>query len=293
MIGGDCCNRVHAMIGGDCCQRRAGILPRHCALLGRRYCEHHGQLDLHDVLLPACADGVNWAVGELLPQGWTETTVAEMKNGSLLLTSRMYGDLVTQNKRREFARSDTGGETWQAVWYVMDRQPEIGLLQPTAAEALVSDPAVNDGKIYWSHPGIDTHGRANYTLDTSDNGGASWDFANRVYAGGAGYSDALILQDGDQRVLAMAFQKTFDCPTGEKPCGVHVPGIEGGGYTTSPWPTTLCNKAVPNSILLFHLKSRSNMSCFLLNVYRDLIGGARAIVMGKLLIETCTTTMTH
>ena len=41
-------------------------------------------------------------------------------------------------------------------------------------------------------------------------------------AGGAGYSDALVLPDGSGgEVLAMAFQKTFDPP---------VPSIEGGGY---------------------------------------------------------------
>ena len=44
---------------------------------------------------------------------------------------------------------------------------------------------------------------------------------NRVYGGGAGYSDAHILRDGDKHVLAMAFQKTFD---------PKVPSIEGGGY---------------------------------------------------------------
>ena len=61
----------------------------------------------------------------LLPQGWTETQVAEMRNGSLLLTSRMYGTAFIpdpknasdrRNKRRGFARSDDGGETWAGAF---------------------------------------------------------------------------------------------------------------------------------------------------------------------------------
>jgi len=75
--------------------------------------------------------------------------------------------------------------------------------------------------MYWAHPGDDMHQRSNYTLHQSEDGGASWDLVNRVYAGGAGYSDAHVLRDGDKQVLAMAFQKTFDPP---------VPSIEGGGY---------------------------------------------------------------
>jgi len=200
--------------------------------------DHGDQTYFHDTVLYSDDDGVSWAVGELLPQGWTETQVAEMKNGSLLLTTRTYGTALIpdpenptdlHNKRRGFARSDDGGETWAEVWYVIDRQPEIGILQPTCAQALVSDPEVSNGTLYWAHPGNDIHTRANYTLHSSQDSGASWQFENRIYPGGAGYSDAHVLHDGNKHVLAMAFQKTFDCPTGP-PASCGVPGIEGGGY---------------------------------------------------------------
>ena len=36
-------------------------------------------------------DGQSWTSGELLPQGWTECQIAEMRNGSLLMSSRLYG----------------------------------------------------------------------------------------------------------------------------------------------------------------------------------------------------------
>jgi hypothetical protein len=189
--------------------------------------DHGAPEYFHSFVLYSDDDGLSWTVGELLPQGWTECQIAEMHNGSLLMTSRMYGaefipdpknDSDPNNKRRGFARSDDGGTSWSAVWYIADRQPQISRLQPACAQAMVSDAT---GSIYWSHPGDLNHSRSNYTLHRSTDGGASWDFVNRVYAMGAGYSDALVLHDGNESFLAMAFQKTFEPP---------IPSIEGGGY---------------------------------------------------------------
>lgn len=66
-----------------------------------------------------------------------------------------------------------------------------------------------------------SHSRSNYTLRRSDDMGATWQLVSRVYAGGAGYSDAVVMPDGDGHSLAMAFQKTWE-PTD--------PNVEGGGY---------------------------------------------------------------
>ena len=41
--------------------------------------------------------------------GWTETQLAELKNGSLLLTSRTGYGYIAAGLRRAFARSDDGG----------------------------------------------------------------------------------------------------------------------------------------------------------------------------------------
>ena len=60
----------------------------------------------------------------------------------------------------------------------------------------------------------------NGTLQSSDDGGANWDFLAHIGDAkmGYGYSDATVLRDGN---IAVAFQRTFDPP---------VKGIEGGGY---------------------------------------------------------------
>ena len=161
-----------------------------------------------------------------------------MSNGSLLMTSRMdgapwwpgsgqdhhYNKTNILNRNRGFARSDDGGHTWQEVWYLSarpgDRQAEIGIHDTFVNEALTSSAT----RMYWAHPQNISRTRSNYTLHSSSNGGASWDFVNRVYGGGAGYSDAIVVPDpaapGGETLL-MAFQKTFTPP---------VAGIEGGGY---------------------------------------------------------------
>ena len=75
-------------------------------------------------------EGGTWTAGELLPEGWTECQVAELRNGSGLLTARMAGvPWLTPgkcppncppptDKRRGFARSDDGGESWAETWFV-------------------------------------------------------------------------------------------------------------------------------------------------------------------------------
>ena len=66
--------------------------------------------------------GLTWTAGQLLPAGWTEDQLAEMKNGSILMTSRLEGRGFPQwqpdpnngtdprNHRRGFARSDDGAD---------------------------------------------------------------------------------------------------------------------------------------------------------------------------------------
>jgi hypothetical protein len=133
--------------------------------------------------------------------------------------------LVWLARNEDLRGSDDGGLTWSELWYVGDRQSFREIPLAVCDQAICSDPTANDGgaMIYWAHPGSFSGDRSNYTVHRSKDG-ASWDFVNRVYSGGAGYSDALVVPDPQApsgRVLLMAFQKTFTPP---------VPGIEGGGY---------------------------------------------------------------
>lgn len=179
--------------------------------------------------------GQTWTAGQLLPAGWTEDQLAEMYNGSILITSRLESRNFPQfnpdpanssdlrNHRRAFARSDDGGYTWAELWHLADRQPEIQEYVAECAHALTSDPET--GTMWWAHPGggADGHDRYNGTLQQSNDGGATWEFAAHIStggypAGGYGYSDIHLTSDG---ALGVLYQRTFDPPERS---------IEGGGY---------------------------------------------------------------
>ena len=118
--------------------------------------------------------------------------------------------------QRGFARSDTGGATWDQVWYLEDRQPEI--IVNNCENSMASDPAT--GIVYWAHPGAANMSRANYTVHQSKNGGETWELLDRVYEFGAGYSDVHVLHaEGGKAYLGALFQRT-----------IYEAGAEGGGY---------------------------------------------------------------
>jgi hypothetical protein len=63
-------------------------------------------------------NGATFTVGQLLPASWTECEVAELKNGSLLMTARIEGCVAAYGRNttscgheRGFARSDDGEHT--------------------------------------------------------------------------------------------------------------------------------------------------------------------------------------
>ena len=64
---------------------------------------------------------------------------------------------------------------------------------------MVSDSA---GVLYFGNPS--SHGRYNYTIHKSVDGGRSWPIAEVVYPGGAAYSDLAFTRNGS---LAYFFEK--------------------------------------------------------------------------------------
>ena len=148
--------------------------------------------------------GVTWSGGalmQLLPQyggGWTEDQVAELRNGSVLMTSRnFYGGSSGQGPRL-FARSDDGGATWAANWSFFEDKLPGGYCEGS----IISDA---DGAVYFGHPGMLHSGaRANYTVHKSLDGGRTWPHATVVYPGGSAYSDMALLRNGS---IGVFFEK--------------------------------------------------------------------------------------
>ena len=108
--------------------------------------------------------GQTWSGGalmQLLPEfggGWTEDQVAELHNGSVLMTSRNFYGTSSGQGPRLFARSDDGGATWAANWSFFEDELPGGYCEGS----IISDA---EGVVYFGHPGVLHSGaRSNYTV---------------------------------------------------------------------------------------------------------------------------------
>jgi hypothetical protein len=107
------------------------------------YSDDHGQTWTGGALLPEAGEHgmlpglpnqTNGARG-----GWTECEVAELKNGSVLLTSRNLYNSKSGLAGRMFARSDDGGANWASVWSAVT-DPQIGLTSTYCEGSIVGVP---------------------------------------------------------------------------------------------------------------------------------------------------------
>lgn len=136
--------------------------------------------------------GATWTGGAemvLLPKfggGWTECQVAELRNGSVLMTSRNYYSRTSGQGPRLFARSDDGGATWAANWSATAALPDH-----YCEGSVLGDP--DRGLTYFGNP---SNKRANYSLHVSSDGGRTWPKGKVLYPGGAAYSDLSFTKDG-------------------------------------------------------------------------------------------------
>ena len=160
--------------------------------------------------------GTNWTMGALLPAYTGEPAMAELANGSVLMTFRCEQGRGSMKHVRGFARSDDGGATWAQIWYLDECCPRV--IDAPSQQAI--DRSTKTGYLYFGHPGEVTGDRANYTIHRSANVGLTWDFVGVIYPKGAGYSDIHVLpHDGPGDRLGVAFQRTL-----------YDPKLEGGGY---------------------------------------------------------------
>eukprot|EP00729_Bicosta_minor_P017359 gene17359-7753_t len=142
--------------------------------------------------------GATWEVGGPTPtmvdgqlKSWGESMVAELANGSVVLTSRMGDALSASSRWLAFAISNDGGESWDNAWDFPANQPFDQGFGPgyNCEHGLLT--AKNKTKLLLSKPTATLHGdangephsrcspgscvyRRNLTISESDDGGASW-----------------------------------------------------------------------------------------------------------------------
>lgn len=174
-------------------------------------------------------DGKTWRAGAEMPHPGNlatdgESAIAELHNGSLLITSRHSpGNPPNQNACngsyvcRQFARSDNGGEDWADTWHL----PLADLAVHQVESAMTSVEIDGGTQLFLGFPMNTTTGdRTNYTIYSSTNGGRQWRWNTAVFPGPSGYSDLTVLGSAGGHVqLGVAFQ-----------LGHNLPHVAGGGY---------------------------------------------------------------
>lgn len=178
--------------------------------------------------------GATWAEGDWLPppEQQEEPAIAELTNGSLVMTcrngqNRSASNLCSGAERcRVFARSDDGGASWARMWSVaVDELPAHRCEAGMTSADLDGHPT---GLLVFGAPmNASTGDRTNYTLYTSLDGGDSWQWARGMYGLQAGYSATVVL--GTERLgsdrwrvdVGAGFQLGHGITTGH---------VEGGGY---------------------------------------------------------------
>lgn len=155
--------------------------------------------------------GATWTGGALLPEagehgmprpvnnqsngaqgGWTECQVAELQNGSVILTSRNLFNKKSGLAGRMFARSDDGGANWAQVWSEVN-DLKIGLTSSYCEGSIVGVP--DKGLLYFGNPS-EGGKRANYSIHSSHDGGLVWNSVSDIWGGGAAYSDLSMTRTG-------------------------------------------------------------------------------------------------
>lgn len=137
--------------------------------------------------------GATWKLGGTTPRDQVnECTVAELKNGDLMLNMRNYERKDSQ--ARQVAISKDGGKTWKNQ-YIDENLPE-----PRCQGALLDVVVKNKKLLLFTNPS-DPKSRVNMTLSISDDNGKSWNKKLKIHEGPSAYSDLVQLKNGEIMVL--------------------------------------------------------------------------------------------
>lgn len=157
-------------------------------------------------------DGRDWRIGAISQPHGNESTVAELKDGSLLLNMRTYW---RTDSLRIMAISADGGETWK------HNGPAYSLIEPICQGSILSMNGKNGkpGKtIIFSNPKHSSR-RQNLTLTISEDSGQTWTRTVSICEGPSAYSDivqidahtvGVLYENGDKNAYGRISYKTIE-----------------------------------------------------------------------------------
>lgn len=155
--------------------------------------EEDGSIASNSHLLYSDDEGATWHIGAVSQPGGNESSVAELRNGDLMLNMRHYerGDSL-----RLCAVSRDGGKSWVRTW------EERQLLEPRCQGSIINyAPAGKKpcGTLLFSNPR--SRKRENLSIGVSHDDGRTWSRFVTVWPGRAAYSDLVRLPDGSVGLL--------------------------------------------------------------------------------------------
>lgn len=144
--------------------------------------------------------GATWKLGGIEDDNTNESTLVELRDGSLLHNMRAYR---SQN-RRAVATSKDGGATWSAA------RPDDALIEPVCQASLLRGTWPDNGeksRILFSNPASTK--REKLTVRVSYDEGTTWPVSKEIHAGPAAYSCLTILPD---KSVACLFERGEKSP---------------------------------------------------------------------------------
>ena len=169
-------------------------------------CNHSEHQATHSHLIYSDDHGQTWHLGAVQREtGGNESTVAELRDGRLMLNMRMYGHRE-EHPCRAYLVSEDGGLTFSG-----DMRFAEALIEPVCQGSLLSlkRPCGRPTKkLLFCNP-ASTMRRENMQVKLSTDGGTSWNILTTIFAGKAAYSDMVQL---DKRTVGVL----FEC--GQKSC---------------------------------------------------------------------------
>jgi sialidase-1 len=139
--------------------------------------------------------GESWKIGGIAGDKTNESTVAELKNGSLLLNMRSYHG----KHRRAVQRSNDGGITWSPL------QLDGALIEPVCQASLISAVPLgkrSNGHLLFANPAAIT--RTHLTVRLSEDDGGTWGVSRLLYEGPSAYSSLAMLPD---RTVGLLYER--------------------------------------------------------------------------------------
>ena len=159
----------------------------------------------HNCVILSDDHGLHWRLGGLSQPGMGESSIVELADGVVYMTSR--NESIRCRGYRGWDRSYDGGETFIESGY------DLTLVEPHChasitryswgedddlvesggpSRILFSNPAVKSDTIEW----FDAAGRQNLTVRLSYDEARTWSVAKTIYAGSAGYSALAVTRKG-------------------------------------------------------------------------------------------------